>query len=317
MLVIRADYQVGMPQLGLAGLSENWLLKECGHQHWLASAKCLGEPQPSFYDKHGRAAYAAFTGLHAESLRLSELDENDHFAIETSLQASSVCRFISRHTVYDAEGKCLGIVTMSSALVTRGVAGDNHSVARVQLDALAGAEQTAQAEHSQSAGLKAHAGLKAKASEMAAESKALCRLGSSSLAGNFNTKVLSSWQDLLSTGAQAIQELAPFEVYPCPHSDFNGAGFLYFANFQQFVDRAEWQHERKFSRIWASAERQMFFRGNINPGDGLMLRWQAFHFGAEVLSHWLKVYRISDGQCIADVFTHKVPAMKKPLAQVS
>ncbi|SFB60115.1 biosynthesis cluster domain-containing protein [Pseudomonas sp. NFIX10] len=31
-------YLASMPDLAFTGLSENWLLKECGHQHWLALA---------------------------------------------------------------------------------------------------------------------------------------------------------------------------------------------------------------------------------------------------------------------------------------
>lgn len=310
MHVIRADYQAGMPHLGLAGLSENWLLKECGHQHWLALAKCLGEPQPSFCDKHGRPAYAAFTGLHAESLRLSELDENDHFAIETSLQPISACRFISLHSVYDADGKCLGIITMSSALVSRAVAGDNHTVMRTQIDSAASTGQI-------------HQGLRAKAMNMAKEAKAL-HLG---FEGGFTgagqgcsvATLPQDWQ-VLATALQSTlpstkgldneacdgQKAKDFEFYPCPNSDFNGAGFLYFANFQQLADRAEWQLVRKLGELWLTERRKVFFHGNVNPGDGLIARWRASTRAEGVWQYWLQICCMNDCRYIADIFVRKV-----------
>ncbi len=54
-------YTAGMPQLCGSGLSENWLLKECGHRHWLAIAHRQGLARPRFHDALGQQVYAAFT----------------------------------------------------------------------------------------------------------------------------------------------------------------------------------------------------------------------------------------------------------------
>jgi probable biosynthetic protein (TIGR04099 family) len=56
-------YRAGMPQLALNGLSENWLLKECGHRHWEALAVDAGHAVPEFIDDAGNKAYAAFTAV--------------------------------------------------------------------------------------------------------------------------------------------------------------------------------------------------------------------------------------------------------------
>jgi len=37
-----APVRLGMPQLALAGLSESWLLMECGHRHWTLLERMLG-----------------------------------------------------------------------------------------------------------------------------------------------------------------------------------------------------------------------------------------------------------------------------------
>jgi probable biosynthetic protein (TIGR04098 family) len=42
-----------MPQLAYTGLSENWLIKECGHRHWEALAGDAGRSAPDFVDEDG------------------------------------------------------------------------------------------------------------------------------------------------------------------------------------------------------------------------------------------------------------------------
>ena len=53
----------GMPQLSYGGLSENWLLKECGDRHWWNLAGQLGFANPNFHDALGNRLYAAFTAV--------------------------------------------------------------------------------------------------------------------------------------------------------------------------------------------------------------------------------------------------------------
>ena len=41
---------LGMPHLCLGGLSETWLLRECGHRHWFLLAQATGRTVPNFRD---------------------------------------------------------------------------------------------------------------------------------------------------------------------------------------------------------------------------------------------------------------------------
>jgi probable biosynthetic protein (TIGR04099 family) len=107
----------------------------------------------------------------------------------------------------------------------------------------------------------------------------------------------------------ALPELAPangepIEFLPCPNSDFNGADFLYFASFQAFVDRAEWQW-RRFDEPPVTASRSLFYYGNVDVGDTLSVRAIGHAEDEHGIRHWTEVRRKSDGMKIADVTTDK------------
>jgi probable biosynthetic protein (TIGR04099 family) len=96
----------------------------------------------------------------------------------------------------------------------------------------------------------------------------------------------------------------PIEFLPCPNTDFNGADLLYFASFQAFVDRAEWQRHR-FAEPPVIASRSLFYYGNVDVGDMLSVRVIGESEDGRGIRHWTEVRRQSDGMKIADVTTEK------------
>ncbi|MBU0801566.1 MAG: hypothetical protein KKA05_11275, partial [Alphaproteobacteria bacterium] len=138
------DYFIGMPQLALGGLSENWLLKECGHQHWLALAKRLDLPVPNFVDQQGRQMYAAFLVVKISKAALHQVTENSQLWIETQLTRVSPSRSYSRHDLYlegvavdgpyvdgqgvdgsNVNGQIIAQVELLSSFVSRAELGNN------------------------------------------------------------------------------------------------------------------------------------------------------------------------------------------------
>jgi len=82
-----------------------------------------------------------------------------------------------------------------------------------------------------------------------------------------------------------------------------GADFLYFANFQAFVDRAEWAFFRPAAPFPTTRRRDIVYRGNIDPGERviaslLQVRWEETELG-----HWYRLERAQDNFAIADIFT--------------
>lgn len=219
--------RLGMPHLSGCGISENWLLKELGHRHWMMLAGQAGMNGPDFRDDEGRQVYAAFCAVRLTDARLDLGVENGALASRSTMRRVSRTQVENRHELR-IDGVAAGLVEMVSTFIRRTGRG-NHSVARVALDDLVPVDPSPSDLASLAATLRArrrphHFGI-----------------------------------DL----SAASTEIAVFEFDPCPELDFNGAGFLYFPSFLAFVDRAEWQLSRRRSAL---ARRDAFYHGNVDPG---------------------------------------------------
>ncbi len=284
MMKRTAEFLAAMPNLSLTGLSENWLLKECGNQHWLALAQCTGQDVPDFRGRGGAPIYAAFLGVVVRDAHLNRVCEHDRFVIETHFVAVGKARYFSRHRVMVTEAVgCVCDIDMMSTLVTRTEQGNNQSVVRTAL-------VHHRMHHSEQPDT---AYLLEAARQMTASAR------------HHRSDVVCSQPER----PESLETGARYRVWPCPHSDFNGADFLYFANFQQAADRAEWpmfglsQHQ-----LWLTTERRVSYYGNINLGDALDLECIHHEQTDGVLTHRLCVKRVSDGEKIADIVTRKAAA---------
>lgn len=119
--------QVGMPQLGFNGLNENWLLKECGHRHWMAICDAAGVRSHEITDSQGHRLYAAFVAIELDGDPLSRFGENDSMRFRTHLTRFSSKRFFSQIQLRSAKGSGLA-VNMVSIFVRKPVFDDNRSI---------------------------------------------------------------------------------------------------------------------------------------------------------------------------------------------
>ncbi|MCS0504790.1 Pnap_2097 family protein [Ancylobacter mangrovi] len=257
---------LGMPQLCLAGLSESWLLKELGHRHWMALARLAGRAEPDFRDIDGAPVYAAFCALSIENADLGALGENDRLTISSAIARVSRTQFLSRHRLF-ARGRERGTVELLSCFVRRAGSG-NHAVARVTIDALPGA---------------------------------VARSGLSERAAAMRTGRLARHRGFSLDGTAA--EAGALEIEPCPSQDFNGAGFLYFPSFVAFIDRAEWRFDAARAPRASTLRRELFFYGNVDPGESVRVRWMAARREDGRLAHHCRLERAGDGARLADAFT--------------
>ncbi len=262
---------LGMPQLSRNGLSENWLLKEAGHRHWLMLADTFGLPVPAFRDRDGATLYATFTGLRLSGGALDRVAEHDRLHFAGRIARVSRTQYRSVQTV-TADGRPVATLELLSIFLRRAVACDNRSVLRA---------------------------LPHPCPPMLADAgpdSSLARL-----CQGFRRK---DWLEHRGFRRADRQEIAGVAIDPCPHGDFNGAGFLYFASFQSILDRAEWALFRNVSAHAVTIDRDLFYHGNINPGDRLTVRLCGQRRdGTASLSHWFEILRDSDGARIADGFT--------------
>lgn len=119
----------GMPELCRAGLSENWLLKACGHRHWLALAEAHGLARPEFCDVTGVRLYPAFTNLRILDGMLGAVGENQWLDFAVNLQRIGRTSFRSTIAVA-CDGNPVATVEMDTAFILRTAKGSNTAVRR-------------------------------------------------------------------------------------------------------------------------------------------------------------------------------------------
>ncbi|GGF80408.1 hypothetical protein GCM10007301_45650 [Azorhizobium oxalatiphilum] len=260
---------VGMPHLAFGGLSESWLLKECGHRHWFLLAGAAGDAVPDFRDADGAPVYAAFCGASLREARLDRVAENDTLEIGSALSRISATQFCSRHWVR-LEGDLIAEVELVSVFIRRQEAGRNRSVARVRPQ-----------------GLPPHD--PGETSETSALAAAL-RSG--------------RWDTHMGFSRTAAGDMGEMVLNPCPSQDFNGAHFLYFAAFQAFADRAEWELLAPPPGTHTVA-RDILYHGNIEPGERVRVRLLHTRQEGPEMAHWLRLERADGGERLADIFTRR------------
>lgn len=268
-LDIAGAVTVGMPQLALNGLSELWLAKECGHRHWLMLAELFRQRSPDFRDSEGATLYATFTGFSLSGARLHHVAEHDRLEISGSIARISRTQYLSVQTIH-ANGTPIGAVTLQSIFLKRATEGDNLSVLR--------------------------------ASPHPAPRFAPVPTADAPFASLCQRFRRNDWEEHRTFRRDRRHPDGEVVVDPCPTVDFNGAGFLYFASFLTIMDRADWALERTAGAGWVTTGRELFYYGNINPGDRVIVRRCGNDDGADRRVRWFDILRESDGKRIADGF---------------
>ncbi len=276
--VAEDTWVLGMPQLCLAGLSEVWLLKELGHRHWMGLAQLAGRAVPDFRTADGAPVYAAFRALSVERADFAALAENDPLTIRSETSRLSRTRCVSRHDLICRELP-VGTVHLVSAFVRRAPGGGNHTVARVALEGFA-APALPLADRSTPTG-----------AESLADRASAFRTGGMAPDARFERDGGSS------------EAVVAFD--PCPAQDFNGAGFLYFSSFIAFIDRAEWHFDGRQAPLATTRTREVYFHGNIDPGERVAVRRLKAERTAGELVHHCRLERAYDGMPLADAFTRR------------
>lgn len=269
---------LGMPHLCFGGLSETWLLKECGHRHWFLLAQAAGRAVPDFRDASDDPVYAAFVAVTVRNAQFDLAREHDELAFISRLTPFSRTRFMSVHRLA-ARGCAVGEVVLTSVFVKRAETGLNRSIVRVEVPGLPPVEPAA--EHIAYAAMIA----------------ALRR---------------DQWTEHLGFSRTNDVMGDRLVIDPCPSQDFNGADFLYFSSFQAFADRAEWEFFRPSNPRATTRRRDIVYHGNIDPGDRVAVVLRSACTGDGIsdrtFRHWCCVERESDGTRLADIFTIRHPS---------
>nr|WP_281437467.1 Pnap_2097 family protein [Rhizobium bangladeshense] len=226
---------LGMPHLNPFGLSETWLMKELGHRHWLMLALEMDMDDAGFRTPDGREAYAAICATSLKHAHLELAKANDVLVVHSSMSQVSRTQHASIHHVSIGVG-LIAVVEILSAFVARAKDGDNRSLTKMGL-----AASQAQPRFPNSL----------------AAAAAAFRRGQPDVTSDI--------------GLEEFRTVKSTTIRPSIQEEFNGAGLLYFANFQALATRAI-EEVRPPSRLM---RREVFFHGNIDPSEAIELTIRA------------------------------------------
>lgn len=284
---------LGMPQMDIAGLSENWLFRHAGDGHWRALCAALDTPSASLTDEAGNRLYPTFVAIRGRYPRgLNAAREND--PLDTALSIAHYGRpfFHSLVTVCAADHPCE--LEMLTSFVAREQADSNRL------------RRSVPAPH-----------LTYRAPPMN-EAPGLLRLSQGLRRGEIESLEVNRVSFAPTNDACLFQ----CQLEPSPYTDFNGAGLLYFPSYVSLADTAERAAARAgglAARLapgvdWALATstiaRDVYYYRNLDPGQVVSARvCRLEETAGRVVSH---VRLLVDEAPMADVFTVKCRAGPAP-----
>lgn len=260
------EVHVGMPQMALGCLSENWLLKELGDLHWECLCNALRRSSNDLVDSKDRRLYATFVRIRIDlEGTLRDFPEGD--VIKFSNEMTRFGRSTVQSTISMTGGKSAGTATLLTTFSVRANEGSN-------------------------ALLKSEPAGEYTDLEPAAE-----------LSGFFKgySDVRSEYGKSRSENEPKSADLYHFN----PYTDSNGANLLYFAAYQSMADLLTLRiHSNEADAAMQS--RDIYYFRNSDLGDSVYLQSldRKLDTSGRVEGRNL-LFRASDGECLAYMTTAK------------
>jgi probable biosynthetic protein (TIGR04098 family) len=274
---LKRNYKLNMPQLLWGGLSENWLLKELGDVHWEQITNELGTASDALVDSRGERLYASFVRLFWSGDNINQFSENDQLELNSDLSRYGSKMFFSQTVCSGESGKFNA--HLMSVFSTR-ESSDNKQLKRGDLNTNINAK-----------GIKQHRKLPAFAKEYLN-----------------NKAILFEEKGELKTTEVLYRQVYPIDAY----DDINGVGLLYFASYPKINDKCERNYIKdryRLSSDWlevaGTISRDVHYYGNANPEEKLIYELNEMTRKKGIVQLTSSLYRFSDRQLIARIFTKK------------
>ncbi|MCR4265176.1 Pnap_2097 family protein [Nitratireductor sp. ZSWI3] len=203
------NYRLGMAQLAPEGLSEQWLLRECGDIHWLLLAQAIGLNRAVFVDDEGRPAYAAFCATSLDLLHPAASLPGADVIVTSDIFRVGLGSTGSVHVVC-REGVELARLRMISTFVSHDSTGLNRRIVRNRAVSEA---------------------------ELPGAPEGLVELNESA------RRISKSYAGPPARAGRRYRET------PCPSLDFNAVGLLYFPVFSRLAERAQWVGQQRLAPL--------------------------------------------------------------------
>lgn len=276
---------INMPQMAANGLSENWLFKHCGDQHWQALCDSLEVQSGDLCDDTGARLYPTFVAIFGRYTKpLSAVRENERFETRLELAHFGSSFFHSRVELFNDNA------TFALEMLTTFVARDEEG--RNELH-----RSTPRSD------------LRSGAASLESPPEILTR---SQAMRHGEIEAYSFHGRSLRLGGATTGLSREYE--PSPYVDYNGANLLYFAAYPTICDTLERQIVRSASLVepgpdWALATstvaRDVYYYGNLDLGASLRATLNRFDRDGESVVLHTTLSRVGDRHRIADLFTER------------
>ena len=235
---------LGMAEMGYSGISEQWLKRRAGDLHWRLIARARGQRDAVFTCSEGEPLYAAFCATSLRLVRPHLPRLGGEMTLVANLYRVGHGRLASLIRI-TAGGDSVGRMILVSTFVGRSEPGINRSVVRRSPRALA---------------MPPEAPLEVRrVAEKASATTRDIRNGHLDLSGMSGTQ----------------------KVLPCPTTDFNAAGLLYFPSYSALADRGLFQAGETHTGMIAS--RNVVYLGNVEPGEWMEIGFKKLPSGHDVI----------------------------------
>lgn len=236
---------VGMPQMAVRGLSENWLFKFCGDRHWHELSRLFGTRSQDFVSEEGERIYSSFVAIRGRyAIPLSKIEENTEITFSIEMDHFGMSLLRSRQT-----GMIDGAPALQMEMLTKFVAREKAGSNALVRSSMRPVPVLPISE------MQTPPKLLRDFQQVRSEKPYVLEADGRGVSGKIRTE-------------------ATLPYLPNPYTDYNGAGLLYFASFPSICDCMERRAIRQdFGSDWSlvsgTIKRDIFYFGNLDLGDAI------------------------------------------------
>ena len=293
-IVYKQKITIGMPQMSICGLSENWLFKSLGNAHWEMLCEGLNTNSKELKDDIGNRLYATFVRIRFQSSQpLYKYNENEEIKISGAINRYGNGMYFSDFELVTSQNTLLDANLMTSFSIRKSVG--NEELVKSQPNVT---------------------------------NNLISRIEKIPDFGNEYRLIKKREQNAITLGDNVFtldgNYVFQAEYNINPYYDSNGVGLLYFAAYPVINDICEARHfntkknaRTRWEETYFSLSRDVMYYANCNLSDTVIYQ----------LNHWeilqndkLKIssslFRKSDNQIMARLFSIKERRNDKSLQEI-
>ncbi|NQX90957.1 MAG: hypothetical protein HRT74_02255 [Flavobacteriales bacterium] len=275
---------INMPEMAIENLSENWLFKELGKEHWDLLCKGLDTPSSQMADELGNRLYATFVRIQLLSDQsLRDFNENEEVQMTGSIKRYGGGMYFSKFEFQslDETNKSIKANLMTSFSIRKSTG--NKELVKSQ-------------PNSPTNLIESHDQIPA--------------------FGNDYRRIKKQELKEISVNGEVFQvsddDLFTYEYQLNPYYDLNGVGLLYFASYpiiNDFCESNYFNSQEGRSTRWesshATSARDILYYANCDMDDSIIYRLNSVEDLGNKVKISSSLYRKSDQKMMARIFTVK------------